>query len=107
LKPKGLITITNLLGKKVGTVPFPEKNVLPGATRKIEAAWDQKQLWGIKYTATITGNYGVSNAQFSPETFTFWVFPWKAGLIIFFVIILLFFARRRIMIAVRILVKGR
>jgi len=45
VKPKGLITITNWLGKKVEDISFPEKNVLPKGIRKFEASWDQKWLW--------------------------------------------------------------
>lgn len=106
VKPKGLITITNWFGQKVAAIPFPEKNVLPDGIRKIDASWNQKLLWGIKYTATLTGNYGFSNTQFAPAVITFWAFPWKVGLGILGAIILLILIRKRILAAFKILIKG-
>ena len=106
LKPRGLITITNWLGKKVADVPFPEKNVLPDAIRKIETSWDQKWLWAGKYTATLTGSYGISNTPFIPVVITFWAFPWKFGLAILIVIILLILIRKRLGAAFRVLIRG-
>lgn len=105
-KPRGQIIITNWLGQKVAEVPFPEKNILPGAVRKIDAVWQQKWLWAGKYTATITGSYGINNTQLSPVVIGFWAFPWKAGIIIFIVFILLFLMRKRFGAALKILLKG-
>lgn len=106
LKPRGLITITNLLSKKVADISIPEKNVLPGGVRKYELSWDQKWLWAGKYTATLTGSYGISNAQLNPVVITFWVFPWKFGLGILVILILLILSRRRWAAAFRVLIKG-
>jgi hypothetical protein len=106
LKPKGLITINNLLGRKSAEISFPEKNVLPGGTRKIDVSWDKKLLWPGRYTAIVTGNYGISNAQMSPAVITFWVFPWKLGLAALLVLILLFLIRKRFIAAFKILIRG-
>ncbi|MFC1789481.1 WxL protein peptidoglycan domain-containing protein [Patescibacteria group bacterium] len=106
VKPKGLVTITNWLGQKVASVPFPEKNVLPSAIRKIDATWGQKWLWAGKYTATITGSYGINNSQISPVVISFWAFPWKAGIIILIVFILILLVRKRIIAAFKILLRG-
>ncbi|MFH1036607.1 MAG: DUF916 domain-containing protein [Patescibacteria group bacterium] len=106
VKPTGLITVANWFGKKVDVIPFPERNVLPGGLRRIEVIWNQKWLWGGKYTATITGNYGIGNSQIVPVVITFWAFPWKFGLVIFLVIILLILARKRLFAAFRILLRG-
>jgi hypothetical protein len=106
IKPRGLITITNWLGKKVVDVPFPERNVLPEAIRKFDATWDQKWLWAGKYTATLTGSYGISNAQLVPVVITFWAFPWKVGLGILIVLILFILSRKRWIAAFRVLIRG-
>jgi hypothetical protein len=106
LKPKGLITINNLLGRKSAEIPFPEKNVLPGGTRKIEVPWDKKLLWPGRYTAIITGNYGLSNAQISSMVITFWILPWKICLALLLVLILLFLIRKRFIAAFKILIRG-
>jgi len=106
VKPTGQIVITNWLGQKVGQVIFPEKNVLPGATRKFDASLDKKWLWAGRYTATLTGNYGSLNLSLSAAVITFWAFPWKIGLVILAVIILIILSRKRWMAAFRVLVRG-
>lgn len=106
LRPKGLITVTDWLGKKITDISLTEKNVLPKGIRKFEASWDQKWLWGGKYTATLTGSYGANNTQLIPVVITFWVFPWKIGLGTLILIILLILSRKRWLAAFRILIKG-
>ena len=109
VKPKGYIVITNLFGKNVKELEFPQENVMPEAVRKIEVKWDTKWLFG-KYTATIFGVYGVTNQNIDPYVVTFWVLPWKIILAVVLVltVILLFFykTRKRWKLAIKILVKG-
>jgi hypothetical protein len=106
VKPTGLITITNWLGKKVADVGFSSKNVLPGAVRKFETSWENKWIFGGRYTATLSGSYGALNTPFIPSVITFWVFPWKVGAGIILVIIFFIITRRRWLSAFRILIKG-
>lgn len=95
LKPRGLVTVTNLFGKEAANIEFPQQNVLPGAVRKIKASWNENWLWGIKYQATLVGSYGSSNTPFSAVT-TFWTFPWKVGLGILVVLVLTIYLTVRI-----------
>jgi hypothetical protein len=106
VKPKGYITIVNWLGKKTVDIEIPQRNVLPDSVRKIETSWNKKWIWGGKYTATLSGSYGVSNTPFAPAVITFWVFPWKAGIGILLVIIFFVLTRRRWITAFKILVRG-
>jgi hypothetical protein len=106
VRPTGYVTITNWLGQKVGDAEISPRNVLPGAVRKFEASLPEKWLFAGRYTATLTGSYGLSNIPLIPTVITFWVFPWKIGLIILVVLILLIFARKRFAAAFRILLKG-
>lgn len=106
VKPTGVITVTNWLGQKVAAIPFPENIVLPGAIRIFNASLPQHWLWAGKYTATLTGTYGISNSQIKPVVITFWAFPWKFGVAILVVIVLLILARKRFIGAFRILVVG-
>jgi len=62
--------------------------------RKFETSLSQKWLFAGRYTATLTGNYGLSNVSLTPTVITFWAFPWKVGLGILIVIILLILSRR-------------
>lgn len=106
VRPRGFVTITNWLGKKVADVEFPQNNVIPGAIRKIETEWPQKWLWAGKYTATLNGSYGTANIPLTPTVITLWAFPWKAGVGILLIVIFLILSRRRWLAAFRILIKG-
>lgn len=106
VKPRGFVTITNWLGKKVTDVEFPQNNVLPNSVRKIETSWDEKWLWAGKYTATLNGSYGTANTPLIPTVITFWAFPWKVGVGILLIVIFLILSRRRWLAAFRILIKG-
>ena len=106
VKPRAQIVVTDWLGKKVGEIAIPERNVLPGAIRKFDASLDKKWLWAGRYTATLTGNYGSLNLSLPAAVITFWAFPWKIGLVILAVIILIILSRKRWIAAFRVLVKG-
>ena len=109
VRPRGFVTITNWRGKKVVDLEFPQKNVLPDSTRRIEVTWDTKWLLG-KYTATIVGSYGSSNNPITPWVLTFWVIPWKlligVTIVSLIVLLILFLTRRRWGIALKILFRG-
>ena len=106
VKPKGFITITNWLGRKVVDIEIPQRNVLPNSIRKIETSLDRKWLWAGRYTATLTGSYGVSNTHLIPAIVTFWAFPWKFGVGILVVILFFVLTRRRWIAAFKILIRG-
>lgn len=109
VRPRGFVTITNWLDKKVMDLEFPQKNVLPGSVRKVETSWDAKWLFG-KYAATVVGSYGTTNTPISPRVITFWVIPWKvvsaAGAGLFIVLVFFFLTRRRWITALKILLRG-
>jgi len=106
VKPTGYITVTNWLGKKVGDSEIAPRNVLPGGVRKFEASLPQKWFFAGKYTATLTGSYGIANTLLTPTVITFWAFPWKIGLGILIVLILLILSRKRWLAAFRVLIRG-
>ncbi len=106
VRPTGYVTVTNWLGQKVGDAEIIPRNVLPKGVRKFEAFLSQKWFFAGKYTATLTGSYGISNTSLTPVVINFWVFPWKFGAVILVVLILLILSRRRWAAAFRILIKG-
>lgn len=106
VRPVALVTITDFRGKKITDIGVSQRNVLPDAVRKFEVSWDKKWLFGGKYIATLTGNYGISDVPLSSKVITFWVFPWKVGLGMLGVMILIILSRRRWLAAFRILIKG-
>ena len=109
VKPRGFITITDMFGNKVKDLEFPQKNVLPGAKRKIEAEWNEEWIIG-KFTATVVGGYGTSNTPLNFKTVEFWVLPWKlilgVSIILLIIFFLLFLSRKRLRLAAKILLKG-
>jgi len=106
VKPTGYVTVTNWLGQKVGDAGFSPFNVLPGGVRKFETTLDKKWLLAGKYTATLSGSYGMSNIPFAPVVITFWAFPWKVGLGILVVLILFILTRKRWLAAFKVLIRG-
>ncbi len=106
LKPNAIITVANMLGRKVAEIPVEGRNILPNSVRAIESEWDQKWLLGGRYTATLNGTYGRTDSQISPEVIVFWAFPWKIGLALLVVIFFFLITRRRWGAALRVLFRG-
>lgn len=104
IKPIGVIEITDMFGKRE-VVQVEERNILPGAIRKIPAVFSKNILIG-KYTATANLFYGTSNKTLTATT-TFYAFPVKLGLIVLAVIIFLFLFRKRVFKALRVIVIGK
>ncbi len=104
-KPKGTITISNFFGRQIATIPINEQNVLPGAVRKMDAAWGSGILFG-RYNATLSLVYGKDGQVITAST-AFWGFPYKLVGIILLILVLIAAAlyplRRRIWRAFKIL----
>jgi hypothetical protein len=107
-KATGTITIKNMFGLKVGTIPLDEHFVIPGAVRRLHNEWPdakhQHLLFG-KYTATLDAKYGGGQKLTASASFT--VIPWKPAAItvIALVLLVVFFwkTRKRFRRAFRIL----
>jgi hypothetical protein len=106
-KPTGTITIKNLLGMKVATVPLDEHYVIPGAVRRLHNSWPtsaKKPLLLGPYQATLNATY--ANGQTLSASTSFTVVPWAAVIILILILILLLLlwrARKRFGRAFRIL----
>ncbi len=74
-RPRGTISISNIFGKTVETIPVDSRNVLPSAIRKMDGAWKHKWLFG-PYTATISLVYGTKGQIITAST-SFWGIPYK------------------------------
>lgn len=105
-KPTGTITISNVFGRKVASIPFDGQNVLPGSIRKMSAKWNTSWLFG-KYTATVSLVYGNDRQILSSST-AFWGFPYKLAAIIVVISgvlgVLIYPHRKRISRALKILI---
>jgi hypothetical protein len=83
-QPSGLVTITDMFGKKLATLGVnataPQGNVLPGSTRQFDQnlnneAIGNKIMFGL-YTANVSIKYGPDNKEFT-KTISFWVIPYR------------------------------
>ncbi len=108
LKPKGVITITDVFNRSVAEFPLDAQNVLPEAVRKMNATWNSKFLFG-KYDAQLTLTYGLNNSEIITATTSFWAFPYKSKVFMIGLVVILFilFAsikwRKRLSMALRVL----
>ncbi len=91
-QPTGLVTVKNMFGKAIATLPVnaAQRTILPDSTRKFDQLVDNTVLgdglmFGL-YSADVTIKYG-SSGQEEKATTSFWVIPYK--LIIAAVILLI------------------
>ncbi len=77
LKPTGDVTVKNMFGSKVATLPIndPAKNVLPDSIRRFEQELSGKFMIG-RYTAEMSLAYGTAGQVLQSST-SFWVIPYK------------------------------
>lgn len=103
IKPLGSVTIK---GPFVNTSdPIEERNVFPGAIRKIPATVNTRFMLG-KYTAEFIATYGSNNQQLYAYT-TFYAFPVRIGGAFILFLIILFLIRKRLARALGALISGR
>jgi hypothetical protein len=108
-KPVGTITIKNMFGLKVDTIPLAEHFVIPDAVRQFKHDWPakkgKKHLLIGRYTAELDATYGDGQKITGSTTFT--IVPWKILGAILIGLTLLFLVgwrgRKRLRRAVRIL----
>lgn len=81
LVPHGKITIKNLLGKDVGSIPVDAYFSLPDSIRYREVFWTPGSGLG-RYTAHLSLYPGYGNENQEAEV-SFWIIPWKILLITF------------------------
>lgn len=98
-QPTGLITVKDMFGKSVVTLPInsAERFILPDSSRKFDEVIDNSAIGsGLMfghYTADIEVKYG-SNGQTIKQTTDFWVIPYTLILVGVGLLIVLFFALR-------------
>lgn len=79
-KPRGVITVRNMLGKEVGEIVFNEKQqnaILPRSGRTFTAEWNLDSFAFGRYTALVNVGYGDTAQKTLKREVTFWILPWK------------------------------
>ncbi len=85
-KPTGQIVVKNMFGYTTAKIALDEKNVIPGAIRKINTNLNKKYLFGA-YNATLTLQNGTIQTLTAKTSFT--VIPYKLLGIILLILLLL------------------
>ena len=86
ITPKGQITLTDPLGKRVDSKLLESKNVFPDVSRSYEQSLGGKWLIG-RYKIDLTASYGDTGRVLS-ETAYVWAFPWSLALIIVLAVVI-------------------
>lgn len=86
IKPLGTITISNMFGQKIATIPLDGHNIFPTAARDYVNVFGQHWMIG-PFTAKLVASYGRDGNLPLTATMTFWVFPWKVAVVILLLII--------------------
>jgi hypothetical protein len=87
IKPKGYVTVSDMLGRKA-ILPLKEFNIFPQAARDYENQFGTGFMIG-RFKAELLASYGVSNNLPLTATVYFWIFPWKIVTITILIIIAL------------------
>lgn len=98
LIPYGEVTITNMFGKAMGSVPVDAYFALPDSVRYNKVVWTHDGFMIGRYTAELTLHKGYGD-EVAEATLHFWVIPWKVLLAVFLLFIILiilyrFFTRK-------------
>ena len=121
-KLSGKLLIYNFFGKKVGETEIKRTTILPGKIRQFPVnlspqgqenfEWLPASISNFLIKNTVLGKYKVvlelgeeKNQIELNQTFAFWAFPWKIILILFSILSFLVIIRKRMLLAMKILLK--
>lgn len=114
LRLQGTVTITDMLGRKVGTIVIKTDkregedaysfNVLRDSVRELQMGWKAKGFFIGRYKATLSIQHQYSDDR-NVRSVTFWILPWRIMLAVAIAIVLVFFIlrylRRNVQVSVR------
>ena len=96
IRPAPVISVTNWLGREVGSFTAESQNVFPFSQRKFETSWEH--VWGFgRYTVNVSASYGESG-KVAMATSSFWIIPYTligGGLLLLLALIGIAIAVRR------------
>jgi len=104
LKPRGVIAIYDMFGRKVEDVQVDGTNVFPQAKRDVTTKWNKTLLAGI-YTASAIIYTGSSKNEIVNATTKFTVFPIRIAVVVIIVLVIIYLLRKRLGKALKALIK--
>lgn len=99
LQPAGELSVTNLFGKEVATIPFnnnddDKRNVLPDSIRRFDEELNEKDVWFGRYTLAADLQYGPEGTR-AQDSVDFWVIPYKiVGVVLLMLVAVGIFGRK-------------
>ncbi len=87
IRPKGVISLTNMFGGLIAQDKLKEQNIFPDASRSYLNTVGQKWMFG-RYKIDLAASYGEKGLALSRFIYV-WVFPWRLITIIFLTLIIL------------------
>jgi hypothetical protein len=94
VRPRGVITISNMFGGLVDQSSLKEQNIFPDALRNYTNSLGQKWMFG-KYKVEIAASYGEQGRALS-RFIEVWVFPWKIITVILLALVIVVLFLRHI-----------
>lgn len=86
LSPRGLVNLTDFLGKYVDSQTLKEQRIFPERAKEYKASIGQKWMIG-KYKINVSASYG--DGKTVNRSIYVWVFPWKIALAVLLSIIVI------------------
>lgn len=87
IRPRGVITLSNVFGAPVDQSNLKEENIFPDVVRNYENNLGKKWMLG-KYKLNLTASYGEKGQVL--ERFVYvWVFPWRVALAVILTIVVM------------------
>ena len=80
IRPRGVITLSNVFGGQVDQKNLKEENIFPDTVRSYENSLGQKWMLG-KYKLTLSASYGEKGQALEGMAYVY-VFPWRVGLVV-------------------------
>lgn len=89
INPQGYITLKDMVGKTIATVPLAQRNIFPGNVA-LDYTTRVGEKWMIgRFQANLVASYGVNQNLPLSATIYFWVFPWRVSIVVILIIVAL------------------
>jgi len=94
IRPRGVLTLTNMFGGLVDQVSLKEQNIFPDVSRVYTNELGKKWMFG-KYKIDLSASYGEKGQALNRFIFV-WVFPWKVTLVAILALVILILLGRNL-----------
>lgn len=92
IRPRGILSLSDMLGGLIEQSPIKEENIFPDAAREYKNKLGSKWMFG-QYKINLVASYGEQGKALE-RSISVWVFPWKVvTMIVLAIIILVLFVR--------------